>query len=95
MSIYDFTPEELAQIEAADKATDKRRRQKAPKSKVYVTKDNNILKVYRAMHNMSQAQLAAKMFVSKGTIEDMERGKTPLTDYVIQWIANHDGEKHG
>ncbi|MBM7633145.1 helix-turn-helix transcriptional regulator [Geomicrobium sediminis] len=50
---------------------------------------NNKLKVFRAMHDLSQAQLAEHIGVSRQTIISIEKKKYKLTLELAYTIANY------
>lgn len=85
VSALEFTEEEMKLIQEADQTLDKRRGPKI-RNKVHPVKE------FRARHNLTQAQLAEMMWMSKGAIEDIERGKSAVSDYVLRWMAAYDEE---
>lgn len=85
MSVTNFSEEEMELIARADQKLDKRR---GPR----ISSTVNPVKAFRSRHNLTQSQLAEMLFMSKGAIEDMERGKSNVSEYVMRWMAAKDEE---
>lgn len=41
---------------------------------------------YRVKHNISQKELAKKMYVSQGSISEWERGVSKISQYALEWL---------
>ena len=100
MSIYDFTPAELEEIRRADEEIERRsgnkrritencggdRRSAEFKARQRDNYPGNPLREYREKHNLTQNELAVKLFVSRSTISDIECGKTKMNRYIKEWL---------
>lgn len=54
--------------------------------KAHVNHVGNPLWEYRVMNRLTQRELAEEIYISQSTISDMERGRSPITDYVKDWL---------
>jgi len=101
MSIYDFTPAELEEIRRADDEIERYYRERKRRSTQncggdrrsaeFKTKQHNNhlgnpLWEYRVKRNVTQRELAKELHITQETISAMERGKSRISRYVMEWL---------
>ena len=47
---------------------------------------------YRVKHNITQRELARRMYTTQETVSSWERGNSKIPPYAIDWLREHDKE---
>lgn len=47
---------------------------------------------YRVKHNITQRELAKRMYTTQETVSSWERGKCKIPAYALTWLQEHDKE---
>lgn len=100
--IYDFTPEELEEMRKADAEIERResmrnhgrdtancggdRRSYGYHHKQSAIRMGNPVWEYRVKHNLTQRELAKRMYTSQETVSAWERGKCKVSKYALEWL---------
>lgn len=64
------------------------RRNAVAKAK-HMNHPGNPLWEYRVSRGLTQRDLAEELYVVQQTISDMERGRSPISQYVRSWLEAH------